>query len=204
MPLGSQLLRWQFIVANVLSSILGTHFLRRNNLLVNVRYRRLLDSKLLRLLTLSLLHYLTSVFSLVSRPTNPFTHMIQQYPHLTEPTFTDFKPKQGVENFIKREAFQSYARYTGFILKRLVKKMQLPMLQNTLSIFSWRGQLNPFFHFDSHASSHFLGIQSLQGKSSLISYRHSMHYGCWIGHHVIATVNKRVDGKLVLKMSWKR
>lgn len=110
MRLGSRKLRWRFIIADVASPILGADFLRSNNLLVDVRNRRLLDSKSLETINTRQVSQLSPSVSLISVSKCPLANILSQYPRLTEPKFSDTMPKHGVEHYIHTTGPPVHAR----------------------------------------------------------------------------------------------
>ena len=110
MRLGSRKLNWRFVIANVASPILGADFLRSNNLLVDVRNRRLLDSTSLETITTKQVPQPFLSVSLVSASECPFANILSEYPKLTEPNFSDTAPKHGVEHYIHTTGPPVHAR----------------------------------------------------------------------------------------------
>ena len=94
---------WRFQVADVHKSILGADFLRANNLLVDLTYKRLIRLDSLTIIKGVLKDVPANVCNIIraSHTTNKYAKLLQDRPKLTTPTFAlEGTPKHGVRHYI--------------------------------------------------------------------------------------------------------
>ena len=93
--------RWVFIIANVHNPILGADFLNHYGLVVDMRHRRLLDTRT----QLSVQGVISSSPSpsptlLPKKPSNDFTAIMAEFPTITQPYSKDRPIKHDITHYI--------------------------------------------------------------------------------------------------------
>ena len=92
--------RWVFMVANVRNPILGTDFLKHYGLVVNMRCRRLLDTRMQLSSKCGISSSLSPSPSLIpKKPSNDFTAIIAEFPTITQPCSKDCSIKHDITDY---------------------------------------------------------------------------------------------------------
>ena len=91
---------WKFVIANVSKAILGADFLRHHNLLVDVKGRRLLDMETYCSMSCTVSSSFTTGLTHITESDSAYLKLLDEFPTLTSPIFTQTHPAHGVEHII--------------------------------------------------------------------------------------------------------
>ena len=91
---------WNFTIADVPQPLLGADFLRSNNLLVDLRGRKLVDSETFASITCGRLTGDAPHLAAISTVDNPYARILAEFPGIITPTFSQTTTKHNVEHFI--------------------------------------------------------------------------------------------------------
>ena len=101
---------WKFVIANVPKAILGADFLRHHNLLVDVKGRRLLDMETYCSMPCTVSSSFTTGLTHITESDSAYLKLIDEFPTLTSPIFTQTHPAHGVEHIIPTSGPPVHAR----------------------------------------------------------------------------------------------
>ncbi|KAL6483353.1 hypothetical protein MHYP_G00082250 [Metynnis hypsauchen] len=107
---GGQRFTWNFVLAKVSTPLLGADFLSANNLLVDIKNRRLVNTETFSSLPCSLSHSSSSRLSGAFSVSDDFSRLLTEFPGLTDPTFVSGNSKYGVEHHITTSGPPVHAR----------------------------------------------------------------------------------------------
>ena len=96
----SKIYRWTFTIANVSRPLLGADFLRSNSLLVDLKWKRVIDAETYHSVSLGTVRTAVPQLSAISTSSNQFETLLTEFPHITTPVFTASSIKHKVEHFI--------------------------------------------------------------------------------------------------------
>ncbi|GFO11983.1 Pol polyprotein [Plakobranchus ocellatus] len=109
--LGNRVFNARLISANVKRPLLGADFLRKHNLLVDIRGRRLIEADSFSLINCSVSSVSTdSDLALIEPISNRFRKILNGYPELLQLTFSTEEIKHGVKHFITTKDRPVFAR----------------------------------------------------------------------------------------------
>ena len=91
---------WAFTIADVPQPLLGADFLRANNLLVDLRNRRLVDAESFASITCERITGDAPHLAAISTVDNPYAKILAEFPSIITPTFSQTTTKHNVEHFI--------------------------------------------------------------------------------------------------------
>jgi len=106
----SQRFEWPFTLADVPQPLLGADFLRANNLLVDVRGRRLVDAETYLSIACGRSTGHMPHLAALSTVDNEYAKILAEFPSVTTPTFSQTTVRHGVEHYIPTEGPPVYAR----------------------------------------------------------------------------------------------
>ncbi|KAL6455468.1 hypothetical protein MHYP_G00360970 [Metynnis hypsauchen] len=107
---GGQRFTWNFVLAKVSTPLLGADFLCANNLLVDIKNRRLVNTETFSSLPCSLSHSSSSRLSGAFSVSDDFSRLLTEFPGLSNPTFVSGNSKHGVEHHITTSGPPVHAR----------------------------------------------------------------------------------------------
>ena len=91
---------WNFTIVDVPQPLLGADFLRANNLLVDLRNRRLVDAETFASISCGRITADAPHLAAISTVDNPYAKILAEFPGITTPTFSQTTTKHNVEHFI--------------------------------------------------------------------------------------------------------
>ena len=101
MQLGKHQFQWDFIIADVERSLIGSDFLRHSGLLVDLRRRQLVHSETFAAVPLQISNInMSSKLDSIASFANDYASLLSKFPSLTTPTFNENSTKHGVEHYI--------------------------------------------------------------------------------------------------------
>ncbi len=99
LSINSRKYQWRFVIADVTQPLLGADFLCANDLMVDVKGQRLVDTTTFSSLPLSLTPSLASGIHNITAK-DEFSELLTEFPAILTPTFSNPTAKHGVEHFI--------------------------------------------------------------------------------------------------------
>ena len=109
---------WKFIIADVSQLLLGANFLLQHSLLVDVKGKRLVNSKTFESVTLRQANFTAPHLGLVAASNNEYTKILNQFPDILAPQFTTSQ-KLGVQHHIPTSGPPLHARAHRLPLDKL-------------------------------------------------------------------------------------
>ena len=106
----SKTYRWTFTIANVSRPLLGADFLRSNSLLVDLKWKRVIEAETYHSVSLGTVRTAVPQLSAISTSSNQFETLLTEFPHITTPVFTASSIKHKVEHFIQTTGPPVHAR----------------------------------------------------------------------------------------------
>jgi hypothetical protein len=100
---------WSFTLADVPQPLLGADFLRANNLLVDLRSKKLVDAQTYASVSCGHVAGHAPHLSAISTIDNEYAKILADFPAVTTPTFSHATVKHGVEHYIPTEGPPVYA-----------------------------------------------------------------------------------------------
>ncbi|KII63807.1 Retrovirus-related Pol polyprotein from transposon opus [Thelohanellus kitauei] len=96
----SRCFHWSFTTADVPQPLLGADFLRSNNLLVDLKRKKLVDAESYLSISCGQTTGHTSKLASVAKSDDRFNNLLSEFPNLSVPTFSQTTTKHGVEQNI--------------------------------------------------------------------------------------------------------
>ena len=90
----------RLVIADVKRALLGADFLRRHNLLVDIRGQKLIEAQTFKVYPCTISQVSYSQLAIVDPASNKFRKILTEFPEILEPTFSASEVKHGVSHFI--------------------------------------------------------------------------------------------------------
>ena len=128
--LGNQPYAWNFFVANVSQPLLGEDFLRHFALLVDVKHQKLVDTTSFHSVpTFSSVNIAPRLIK-ISSINDPFSRLLESFPSITTPSFSQSTVKHQVKHFILTEGSSVHAHARRFSPEKLAAaKTEFQMME---------------------------------------------------------------------------